>query len=359
MISIPSTLQDIDGDWLSQALSIQAPGTRVREVKIADAHSGTTGRGRLDIAYAGEPGLPNSLFVKLAPDDEKQRLFVASNGMGRREAMFYQGLHAEVPVRVPRCYFSSADDSGEHYIMLLEDLEASGCSFRNSSERCSLGYARTMLSQFALLHASYWESPRLQQDLAWVEPPLQHEIGTDLVAVALEQFGRDMPPVFREMGELYVAQANAIHQLWNRGAQTLVHGDVHDANLFFDKDVPGFMDWALICRTTGMRDVSFFLAGTLDTEDRRAHQRELLVFYRECLLAAGVQAPPMDDLWRQYQWHAAYRWVGATSTLAMRDAWQPVEYTRRSLDRINAALADLDSVASISETLDSASVELT
>ncbi|MBJ18461.1 MAG: hypothetical protein CL933_03460 [Deltaproteobacteria bacterium] len=351
MDSIPSTLRDIDEDWLSQALSMQAPGTRVREVEIVDAHSGTTGRGRLNVAYVDDRGLPQTLFVKLAPDDDKQRLFVASNGMGRREAMFYQGLYAEVPVRVPRCYFSSADDSGEQYIMLLEDLEASGCSFRNSSERCSMDYARSMLSQFALLHARFWESPRLQQDLAWVEPPLQHEIGAHLVAAALEQFARDMPPVFREMGELYAAEADAIHQLWNRGAPTLVHGDVHDANLFIDKDVPGFMDWALICRTTGMRDVSFFLAGTLDTEDRRVHERALLVFYRECLLAAGVQAPPMDDLWRQYQWHAAYRWVGATSTLAMRDAWQPVEYTRKSLDRINAALTDLGSVASISDAL--------
>ena len=54
--------------------------------------------------------------------DEMQRAFVVSSGMGLRESTFYASLSAELPVRVPRCYFAASEDSGEQYIMLLENF---------------------------------------------------------------------------------------------------------------------------------------------------------------------------------------------------------------------------------------------
>ena len=55
----------------------------------------------------------------------------------------------------------------------------------------------------------------------------------------------------------------------------------------------------------------------------------------------------MKALWQQYQWHAAYVWVGAAVTLAMGDAWQPVSYVKASLERLHAAMDYLGSVAAI------------
>ena len=57
--------------------------------------------------------------------------------MGRRETRFYATLSGEIPVRVPHCYFAASDDAGEEYIMLLEHLEDSGCTFRNARTRYS------------------------------------------------------------------------------------------------------------------------------------------------------------------------------------------------------------------------------
>ena len=120
--------------------------------------------------------MPARLFVKLPPTDELQRAFVTSSGMGRREALFYESLSAEVPVRVPRCYFAASDDAGEEYIMLLEHLEDSGCTFHNASTRYSIDYVRQVLAAFRQAACAYWESPRFDTDLHWVQPPLQHEI---------------------------------------------------------------------------------------------------------------------------------------------------------------------------------------
>jgi len=339
MLFIPKTLDDLTTDWLAGVLD--APVTAVR---VADAHSGTTGRGVIELEY-GEPAeLPPRLFVKLPPVDEMQRAFVTANGMGRREALFYRQLAAEVPVRVPRCYFADCDDSGDDYIMLLEHLEDSGCTFQNASSRYSLDYVRQVLADFARLHAAYWQSPRLDSDLAWLGPLMHHDVARQLVQMALDQHADSMPAVFTAMGELYLAQADEIYALWCQGAHTLIHGDPHDANLFYCDGRPGYLDWAIAARAPGMRDVGYFLAGTLSPEHRQ-HGRELVDYYRKQLLAAGAPAPALEELWQQYQWHAAYVWLGATATLAMGDAWQPVNYVKASLERLHGALEYLDTVA--------------
>ncbi len=330
---IPQELSGITADWLSAVL-----GADIRGVKIRDAHEGTTGRGELTIDSAPGAGLPQSLFVKLPPSDAAQRAFVVSSGMGKREALFYRQLASEVPVRVPRCYHAYTDDTGDHYIMLLEPLEASGCTFRNASTHYSSRYLEAMMEQFALLHAAFWDSPRFAADLDWLEPPRQHPIAVTLVEQALSQHGATQPPVFHELSELYLANTDAIHALWNQGVPTLVHGDAHDGNLFMDGDRPGFLDWALVARAPAMRDVGYFLAATLLPGDREHLLVPLLDSYRDGLLAAGVAPPSGDELREQLRWHAVYVWVGTAVTLAMGDAWQPVEYVQATLARLHATL---------------------
>ena len=331
---IPSALGDISANWLSAVLEAD-----VTRVAIADAHEGTTGRGVLSISADTDAGLPSSLFVKLPPGDEHQRAFVVSSGMGRREALFYRQLADEVPVRVPRCHYADTDNTGEHYIMLLEPLDESGCTFRNASTRYSPAYLEAMIEQFSLLHAAYWDTPRFGTDLAWLEPPRQHPIAVSLIEKALSLHGSKQPPVFSELAELYLSQTDAIHALWNRGVPTLVHGDAHDGNLFMDGDTPGFLDWALVARAPAMRDVGYFLAATLLPGDREQCLAPLLESYREGLLAAGVTAPAAEDLREQFRWHAVYVWVGAAVTLAMGDAWQPSEYVQATLARLQDTLA--------------------
>lgn len=345
-MDIPTTVREITGDWLTHVLD-----TPVTAVQVLDAHSGTTGRAILEVDYAEKLEFPHRLFVKLPPSDEMQRAFVTSTGMGRRESLFYQQLSGEVPLRVPHCYYAASDDLGEKYIMLLENLEDSSCTFHNASTRYSMHYIREVLVSFAALHARYWESPRFADDLAWVQPPVKHDIARTLIERALRAHQADMPPVFTAMAELYLQQGDAIHHLWDQGAATLIHGDVHDGNLFLDGDTPGFLDWALLARGPAMRDVGYFLAGTMSTEDQVIHNKALISFYREQLLIQGVSAPSEEELWCQYQWHAAYVWVGATVTLAMGDAWQSTAYVMKTLERLHHTLDSLCSVEAIHSAL--------
>lgn len=334
---IPTTLDEIDVGWISSVL-----GADVFAVEVVGAHEGTTGRGSLRLDTVPGSGVPGELFVKLPPADAAQRDFVVSSGMGRREALFYQQLGSSVPVRVPHCYFAATDDTGEHYIMLLEQLEASGCSFRNASKHYSPEYLQSMMQAFAQLHAAFWNSPRFDSDLAWVQPPGQHPIAAQLVQRALAEHASTMPQVFTTLAELYLAETDAIHRLWNRGVPTLVHGDAHDGNLFMDAGRPGFLDWALVARAPGMRDVGYFLAATLKPGDREAHLEGLLACYRHTLAELGVSPPEVDQLLEELRWHAVYVWLGSVVTLAMGDAWQPVNYVRTALERLHDSLQALD-----------------
>ena len=153
------------------------------------------------------------------------------------------------------------------------------------------------------------------------------------------------------MGELYLSDADAIHQLWGRGVPTVIHGDVHDANFFYDKDQPGFLDWAMVARGPAMRDVGYFLAGTLTPQDQRESGRDLMSYYRDQLLACGAVAPAAEELWQQYQWHSAYVWLGAAVTIAMGDAWQPVNYVKASLERLHLAMEQLGTVEALRSAL--------
>ena len=69
-MQIPEQLTDISSDWLSEVL-----GTEVASCEVVDAHSGTTGRGVLEVRYVTENDLPPRLFVKLPPTDEMQKLY--------------------------------------------------------------------------------------------------------------------------------------------------------------------------------------------------------------------------------------------------------------------------------------------
>lgn len=345
MSQSPIEPEQISAQWLSEVL--EEP---IHSVTLVDEHSGTTGRAVIAIEHNSQK-LPDRLFVKLPPTDEMQRQFVISTGMGKREVRFYQELGTQVPVRVPHCYYAEADETGAQYIMLLEHLEDTGCTFRNSSTRYSKDYLKSVLRGFAQLHAKYWDTPRFDEDLDWVQPLQQHEIAPVLVERALQLHGAAMPQVFTDMANLYLAETDAVHALWRRGVPTLIHGDVHDGNFFYAGDQPGLLDWAILSRGPALRDVGYFLAGTVEQGDQADWGRELIQYYRSELLAAGVDAPTEAELWEQYQWHAAYVWISSAVTLAMGDEWQPVSYVLAGIERIHSTMEILGSVEAIREAL--------
>ena len=338
--------------WLSASFATSFPGADVTGVDVLDQHSGTTGRLRLRLTYAPGPVGPATVFVKLPPFDESQRKLVAATDMGRREARFYAGPAAEVPMRIPQAYFAACnDDDPTEYVMVLEDLQAKGCTFTNRLEPLGADRGGQLIEGLARLHATFWDDPRFDGELDWVRPAMRGSFGAGLVASAREQFADSFPPVFTELCRLYEQHHQQVVEVMDDGEQTLIHGDTHAGNQFVDGDQVGLYDWAVISRSPGIRDVAIYLGNSCPTEVRRAEQERWIHRYRDTLLAAGVDAPSYEALWTRYRRTVLYAWTAATTTASMGSKWQPIEVGMLGMARATDACADLGTVDAFRDVL--------
>lgn len=336
---IPVDVADIGAAWLQDVLQPHAPGAKLDGIEIAEAHSGTTGRARVLLRH-DDARLPGSVFVKLPPFDEGQRRFVEAQGMGRAEARFYAELAQDVPVRVPRAFHASHDAQGR-YVMVLEDLQALGARYPGANDPHLASFVEGTIDAFASLHAAFWGSPRFAADgdLAWVEERSRsYGSAAPLVTFAVEQLGDALPAASRELAATYVPRAERIPALLAEGTPTLIHGDAHIGNMFALGDTPGFLDWAMVSSAPGMRDVAYFLGGSVGTELRRARERDLVGRYCEQLRAGGVTLDA-DTAWQQYRLHLLTAWIAALVTAAMGSHWQPIEIGMAATRRADAAIA--------------------
>jgi len=349
--ALPDRPEAITPRWLTEALRPSLPGVEVAGVEVVDRHSGTTGRARLRLRYAAGAAGPATVFVKLPPFDEAQRRLVAVTDMGRREARFYAALAAEVPVRVPRPWFAAHGDAPTDYIVVLEDLEASGCAFPKSVDEHARAHGGEVVRALARLHAHFWQDDRFASTLAWVPRAMRGALGAKLVGMAREQFAGDFPPVFAELCRLYAVHHERVCDLWDEGEATLIHGDIHAGNQFVDGTRIGMYDWAVVSRSPGIRDVAIYLCNSCPTDLRRSEEHGWLRAYRDGLREAGVDAPPLETLWRRYRRVVLYGWVAATTTAAMGDRWQPLEVGMRAMRVATQACADLETVEAFREAL--------
>lgn len=352
--ALPVEVSELTPEWLSEAMDAD-----VTTVTVLDRHSGTTGRAHL--ALTGDPRLPATVFAKLAPFDVEQRKFVNVQGMGVAEARLYRDLAPELPVRVPRPWFSDFEGDGtgadDRYVMLLEDLQASGCRFPTREDADIEARVFDIVEHLARLHARYWEAPRFKAggDLAWIAPRTtgSGDGGASMVRMAIDNLADRLPAGFLELAEFYVERAQDVMPLYREGECTLVHGDPHLGNLFVDTpsgDRTGFLDWAMIARAPGIRDVAYVLANSTPTEVRRAHEHALLARYREILAAHGVVLDA-ETAWEQYRLFTVYGWCSATCTAAMGSKWQPEHVGLGGTERSTIAAVDLDCLGLLAERL--------
>ncbi|MFY9918912.1 MAG: phosphotransferase [Mycobacterium sp.] len=345
---IPSTTDELTPEWFTEAL-----GEPVDGVEILNAHSGTTGRARIGLTASS--ALPATVFVKLQPFVAEQRKFLRQIGLGVAEARLYAEVDNELPVRTPRVWHSDYDEAEGAFVMVLEDLEASGCRFVNPGDDDIGDVAMSAMDELAVLHAAYQG-----RDLGWLRTPSgmrskpqDPEIAerrAQFVVSAVDQFAGDMPSVFRRLGELYAKRSLDIVALFNEGERTLIHGDTHSGNLFVDAGRTGFYDWAVAGRAPGVRDVAYFLCNSLPVETRRAEGEALLGRYLSGLADQGVTLD-RDTVDEQYRLFSVYSWIAAASTAAMGSQWQPVDVCRAALVSTTQAIEDLDAVGLLESRL--------
>jgi hypothetical protein len=270
----------------------------------------------------------------------------AGGTLYRNELAIYREVNPATFLESPQ-FLGGAYDSGSNALLLmLEDLRDRGVTFPHVNVPTSLHRMRSLLDQLVILHARYWNSPRLAASSGWMEAHTRGAIHDQFSSphvlpphiareLAAEQFKREMVERLGVDGETLFRQVHRLQRHQATLPQTLCHGDTHIGNTYTlpndtgpndtgPNDTGGLFDWQLASQGFAMHDVSYLLATGLSVVERRRHERELLGCYREALLAHGVtDAPSPDDLWIEYR--RAMVWgvfIGWLITPVINYGWQ-------------------------------------
>jgi aminoglycoside phosphotransferase (APT) family kinase protein len=111
--------------------------------------------------------------------------------------------------------------------------------------------------------------------------------------VFLEKLSIPITEQIQQFGEWAAIELRPVMQrLFYEPPLTVIHHDFQADNLLFGR-VPDsvplvVIDWQMLVRGRGPVDLAYLLSGSMDPEDRRRHELDLLTRYAVQLEAAGV-----------------------------------------------------------------------
>jgi hypothetical protein len=223
-------------------------------------------------------------------------------------------------------------------VIILEDVcdRSEKCEFQTIMDPYTEDRAKSVLTQFSKLHACFWRCP---PPGVWAyspvtglsvgrTPPMLRIIGEHALKTVLARYGH-LVTFHADVIEAYsllLANFAEVRRFWSRGPLTLVHGDSHVANMFFEKSSgrTGFVDMQCVAAEHCMRDVAYHLVNSC-TEDLLPQWEEPLIRYYLAQLhvhltlykdrigdASSKEKLSYDDayfLYRTHAMHTVIAWV--------------------------------------------------
>lgn len=309
---LPVSPDELTPEWLTDALRA---GGSLKDGRVVSLSSTVVGDGigfigmvaRIEPQYEGTAG-PLSLIGKFPATDPGSRTVGNLYGLYEREVRFYNDIARDAGVETPGCYFAAYDAAAGQSLILLEELR--GGDFGNQVGGCTIEEARLAIRSLAGFHSRWWQSPRLDE-LSWMttgdqlvrnamtvaydacwEPCLQrwgHVLTTEMIAAG-PGLGR------RIIAELDIFASKPL---------TLLHGDYRLDNMFFGDSQSSrplvVCDWQSPNRGWGPYDLAYFLAGSLDPEERRKYERDFAAEYHAILQERGIRDYSFHELWEDYR----------------------------------------------------------
>ncbi len=354
-LTIPTSLSDITPLWLTEALSA---GGSSGDLSVTGYTSETLAEGkgfmnqlfRLRLHFdSGSTDLPDTVIAKLPSADPMLRTVFDKLGQNRREVGFYRNLANSPYMPTPRVYHSAMDPGTGNTLLLLEDLG----SLRqgDSVAGCTPAEARLCIGQLARFHASWWDRPLLD-GLDWMplreaDADAYERIYPGAWAALVEKAGEGMPPGLRVLGDHLISDMRRIKTRLSRPPLTVVHGDYRPDNCFFSAGASSqqavVIDWEFCTRGRGVYDVATFINEAFSPERRREVERDLLKEYHSILEEHGIRGYTFDECLYDYRLSMLELFVFwiITGGHCSYEGERAAIYLRNTLERINAAIADL------------------
>jgi len=350
---LPNSLDELSPEWLTGALSASFPGVTVTDARVDGVLNGSACKARLRLTSSGASGVPASVLVKgsftegLGTDDLAQQWHSLMALLNAAEVRFYTEDATVLGDRTPRCHF--ARSTGRTSVLILEDLGNRGqVDFGTFDRPLDADTMAGVLDALATLHADRWDDPDLAR-----RPLSDGMLDGGMLDGFLSEVNWDQQ-MARPRGKRVPAEltdhrqvTSAIRHAWRAkrgGPASLVHGDPHIGNYFFDRAGAGLLDWQLCTSGHWAADVVYAVASAMEIDDRRKHETDLLRHYLDRLGALGVTPPTFDDAWLSYRKFALW---GFIALLTPGEGVQAEEYNATVGERHATAAVDLGSIAAL------------
>ncbi|MGH9028162.1 MAG: phosphotransferase, partial [Acidimicrobiales bacterium] len=241
---------------------------------------------------------------KFTAAHEQSRTTGVSMRTSEVEVRFYQQLGGSLRIRTPACYHAEVDADTARFVLLLEDISPAQQGDQMSG--CSVDEAASALEEMAKLHAPRW-GDRSLESIEWLNRRNEQQLAL-LEAIYptffegfVDRYGATLPEPITEVGQVLFPRIGP-YLKYVPPLRAVQHADFRVDNLLFggpDGRV-AVVDWQTVTLGPPVADLSYFLGGSITTEDRRVHEESLVHHYHEHLVAGGVEGYGFDELWADY-----------------------------------------------------------
>jgi Phosphotransferase enzyme family len=308
---IADTIADLTPDWftevLRQAGTIAAPRrvTAVRTEAIGTGQVGLVVRAVIEYDHPGH-GAPPSLVVKLPSADPGSRQMGVAMGLYEAEVRFYQEIAGRLGRSVPTMHWGEVDPPTGRFTLVLDDLTRTS-QVGDMVAGCSLEQAALAMAALPALQAPVWDDPGLP-GRPWLDP-----VRTDMMFAAvaptldpfLERFAGQLEPEHVALVRRLAPNAGDYRtRVWT-SPYVVAHSDYRLDNMLFATAAGAppisIVDWQGARLGPPLLDAAVLLGACMSTEQRRAHERELLRDYHDRLVSAGIGGFSFDDCVESYR----------------------------------------------------------
>jgi len=300
-----SGVADLTTGWLTAALAEHLGGATVTEVATTSVGTGQVADTyRLALEYDPPGAGSRTLIAKVPSADATSRAAAQLTRTYEIEASFYRDLAADLPVRVPRCYYQDHDPATDDYVVLLEDVAPAEQGDQLAG--CTGGQIEGAIDELAHLHGARWGDPALRE-LDWLHRSTPDGVD-QLIALITGCAGdfhtrfdtRLAPPAVALVDRLVDRLGPYLHR--RPEPWTVIHGDFRADNLLFGGAGARVVvvDWQTVGLGPPAGDLAYLLGTSLSVERRRAIERDLVGRYTDGVRAHGAD---VDDewLWTEYR----------------------------------------------------------
>jgi hypothetical protein len=266
----------------------------------------------LSIEQAGEPVLPDSLFVKLPMESRVTRWFFGVINAWRLESHFFRCVAPGLPLRTPVTYATRW--RGTRFYLVQENLRADpGVELFTNLDMLagpSLDRVRACLDTFARLHSCHHGLGRAGREAIlplafhlFLSPAMgvvSHNLNRLALKPCMHKRPGEIPPEVVAVYRRTIANWDALLEYWFAEPLCLLHGDSHLGNFFVAGDEMGMLDWQATHWGKGMRDVTYFLVDSLPADVLAAQERDMVAYYAGRRARHGAPIDP-EQAWQEYR----------------------------------------------------------